>query len=848
MFLNDPVEDEVTPDETLAVIDVASEVIEDLPILESVQEKQSTVEINEVEEDEMSPDAGESPQPVVESKEENNSSREEDTTKQSLEVDEEEVEAEVKFSQDVEVEKLQEEDDAIASNQQHLSVEEPFEENSSYLEETEKKLSEPEEEEVNTSSPETEMTELVNEDVEESTEIADQRAENAHENIVQTTGDENAIELIHEESITGEDPERDTIDLASQDTREYEDSLELTDEQVEKAIEEANQMAEELLKDDEVEEETCEEYQSSPKETVSVENKIEPVDEQDNLIPMLEVENQLLDDQLTEEYDYEKEPSPETETIDLASEDIPDYEEKIEMLVDELSENVTQVEEEPLVVDEEPVMQSLTLNEVNEEIQRPVSEERTLIVLGMDTMAAMEDCGKMPPELMPRIDSLHHHSTEIDAFLDQQEEIPSLILEASIPPESHLVVSEAECSAEAVPIEQLELDAAEYESNPVVLSGKMTLSLVGMDLSTEGDHPEPIIQSPDASSTPVPRDPSDPPRAVHFPQPPIDKIFLIPNDNEVEEEEMAFDSDPYPSAIDAQVEEDEELNSSLPYRPPTPPLQPLEREEIAPEESQEFLTYDQLQMLDDLETPYEEESDPQMQLNNNIEETTQQPQLIEDPNETMCESDTAEDDQVIESNQILQEIPEFSKNVAELVLAESMADYVLEDCDDRVVMETVDEEPEDTQEQQESIPQSVVRNGVIEESTNNQEETEEIADEEAEYEKEFEVEEMEHSLEQVECEPSCGSIQLGIVEPKISEIVIREDFSEEEEPAKASSSSAGPNLMTEEEILQARQEIEEIKKLLADVSSGVIQQQSEVLTNLEHVRIYSPHSARQLSI
>jgi hypothetical protein len=50
--------------------------------------------------------------------------------------------------------------------------------------------------------------------------------------------------------------------------------------------------------------------------------------------------------------------------------------------------------------------------------------------------------------------------------------------------------------------------------------------------------------------------------------------------------------------------------------------------------------------------------------------------------------------------------------------------------------------------------------------------------------------------------------------------------------------------MTEEEILQARQEIEEIKKLLADVSSGVVHHSasevptgsSNIVTELAYVR------------
>merc|ERR1712071_287261 len=92
--------------------------------------------------------------------------------------------------------------------------------------------------------------------------------------------------------------------------------------------------------------------------------------------------------------------------------------------------------------------------------------------------------------------------------------------DTSIPPESHLVVSEAECRAEAVPVEQLDLDAAEYESSPVVLSGKMTLSVIGLDNSPEEGS---------ASNSKIPEEESGEsgPR-VHFAPQLTDHIFLIP--------------------------------------------------------------------------------------------------------------------------------------------------------------------------------------------------------------------------------------------------------------------------------------------------------------------------------
>ena len=255
---------------------------------------------------------------------------------------------------------------------------------------------------------------------------------------------------------------------------------------------------------------------------------------------------------LTETVDSSYTDTAEVELVyDQLMDDRPEYTNRSQVKEEEQETNLIQQQlsleqpEEEIPVNEETVMQYPNLSEVNEEMCQVIPEDRTMVVLGMDTMAAMEDCGKMPPELMPRVDSLHH-SGGTNVFLDQPEEIPSVMLEASIPPESHLVVSEAACSAEAVPIEQLELDASEYESSPVVLSGKMTLSVVGMDLPTE-------IESPEVLSTTaeVPR--------VHFPADPTDKIFLIPT--ETEEEEFIFDSRP----TDVQVEEDEELvETSLP--------------------------------------------------------------------------------------------------------------------------------------------------------------------------------------------------------------------------------------------------------------------------------------------
>jgi len=653
----------------------------------------------------------------------------------------------------------------------------------------------------------------------------------------------------------------------------------------------------------------------------------------------LKIEKQQEPEFSEEEEEEEDKSSPLTETVDLSYTDtteieMPEYTNRSQVKEEEQETNLIQQQlsleqpEEKIPVIEETLMQYPNLSEVNEGMCQVIPEDRTMVVLGMDTMAAMEDCGKMPPELMPRVDSLHH-SGGTNAFLDQPEEIPSVMLEASIPPESHLVVSEAACSAEAVPIEQLELDASEYESSPVVLSGKMTLSVVGMDLPTE-------IESPEVLSTTT----AEVPR-VHFPADPTDKIFLIPT--ETEEEEFIFDSRP----TDVQVEEDEELvETSLPYRPPTPPLQQMEREAIAPEETEEFLTYDQLQVLEELETRYDAQNNQlqwqpsENELNQQIDKEMQESQGI----------DAIVDDRSLENTQVSDEswMPTV-QNMVDTILAEAIVDSVLGGaCDISYAIDTVEEEELDSSELQQQVEESFTQTPVTDigfeisksESSSigdeisspsyqveeeeilavtdnrqeildpvsidmnsqaqyqeNQEETlaaepqkddyefqpevesspqilvtddqhknlksepamrnESYQEEEEEtpayepqeedYERNMEVEEMEHALEQVEVKStSNGDYQPGIVEPKISEIVIREDFVDEEEVQGGASqaavkerSVADQNLMTEQEILQARHEIEEIKKLLADVSTGVIQQQTDALSQLDHVRIYS---------
>jgi hypothetical protein len=153
--------------------------------------------------------------------------------------------------------------------------------------------------------------------------------------------------------------------------------------------------------------------------------------------------------------------------------------------------------------------------------------------------------------------------------------------------ETHLVVSKAECRAEAVPASQLDLDETEYEASPVVLSGKMTLSVIGMDLVA--DHPvvaaEEVVA--ERKSSLKEHETTKTHRVRFVPEP---QEVIIPVDLEDAEEECAV-----PECCTDEVEGEELVEPPIsPYRPPTPPLQHLECD-LADESDKEFLTYAELE-------------------------------------------------------------------------------------------------------------------------------------------------------------------------------------------------------------------------------------------------------------
>lgn len=420
---------------------------------------------------------------------------------------------------------------------------------------------------------------------------------------------------------------------------------------------------------------------------------------------------------------------------------------------------------EPQTILEQEPMETEESSRVNlqrpEDTRRTPSEERKMTVMGFDAAAAMEDNGMMPPELMPSISKSlahhqHHHAGGRAELQLDQEHIPSVFLDTYIPPESHLVVSEAECSVS--PVDQLmlsgnemESEEDEFEPSPVVLSGKMVLSVIGMD-------PLPS----DETVEPVPR--------VSFPPEPYDKkIFLIPSidPDEIEEEEQITET-----GNSRPEEEDETVDDSVvTYRPPTPPIR-HSRDEPDEEQANEFMTYDELEEVGEAEENVTV-SDGQRRLEEAVEE------------------------------------------MVESILAESIAGSL-------------------------KIPSP---------ST--------LMNDELEFEQNREEEELEHSLEQVTQNQDNMEEEEEEEEPAISDFTIREDFPEEEDDEEAHQSGG---LMTDEEIQRARVEIEEIKKLLADVSSGRIHQfypteeelqsgASSVIAELANVRrlVHHQSSLDQLS-
>ena len=427
---------------------------------------------------------------------------------------------------------------------------------------------------------------------------------------VETVEDVTQAEIIEESPKEDDVPQVEKVDLES--TQAINDTLQVVETTEEVPNYESECTPQEPTGDDEPKvhevpvEETIEALEEVVKQEVEL---VEEAPQND----VLSVENAAEDLPISDAVESIKESSGEDER---PVEQIPTSQlepiQPEESQPEEVVEEVVEAHED--FTSTEPIAETLEESsnslqpEASEMHLRQSSEERrmTVNVCGMEVAASMEDCSKMPPDLLPKIVDKHPTKTEHH----ESDQVPSVFLDTAIPPESHLVVSEAECSAEIVPADELELDEAEYETSPVVLSGKMTLSVIGMELNAEA----PEVQAESLYKVDEP----DGPR-VRFPPQPTDRIFLIPVEPE---EEFVVDelTDVQHSELRAEEEEDLAIDdSSIVYRPPTPPLQHLVDPEILPEES-EFLTYDQLEEAGEVDIPVEEIAHPCATLEKIVEE------------------------------------------------------------------------------------------------------------------------------------------------------------------------------------------------------------------------------------
>ncbi|XP_046648828.1 titin-like isoform X3 [Daphnia pulicaria] len=656
-----------------------------------------------------------------------------------------------------------------------------------------------------------------------------------------------------------------------------------------------------------------EEGESSLMDAETIEEILESEIESGNDLTVAEDEHTNIEDITEDILEIETESVPQIPD-DAAEENQNKVEvEQPETQVESVQPDAVMEEIQPKV--EETVIQTpcskLKLEESGVKSARQGSEERrmTVNVCGMELTACMEDCGKMPTDLLPKMSDKSHAVKH-----EPSDKIPSVFLDTTIPHDSHLVVSEAECSAEVVPPEDLDLDENEYESSPVVLSGKMTLSVIGMELNAETpeiqEEPLYTVEEPDA------------PR-VRFSEP-TDRIFLIPVDPE---EELIPDD----SHDEFHAEEDDEQveNPTVTYRPPTPPLQHL----VDPEDA-EFLTYDQLEEVGEVDSPTEEtEHEYQAEIPAPLTPVPESlAEHLTEEADAVCPSDSTvpavlpaaidqtlidavesqiisaeEKEALIESkNQVtdvaadyvdkIEVIPAVDEHASigqmvqqiRVALEESaskIAEGFLKTEDSKLDAEeetaarpeviSLDQEieehstkvPEQSRSVQnaldemvdsiitesivDSVAESLRRDGgcdtLIEDATASLERPEQVSDlalngETEDFERNREEEVMEHALEQIEVPVSSAQVEQqpeGVMaavvdvsnteiesEPSISGFIIREDYPDDEETQP----------MTEEDILQARQEIEEIKKLLADVSSGVVHHSaSEVPTGSSNI-------------
>ena len=122
------------------------------------------------------------------------------------------------------------------------------------------------------------------------------------------------------------------------------------------------------------------------------------------------------------------------------------------------------------------------------------SDKPKVQVLGMETTASCEGGQKWSRPATPIL-GLPSHSRSNTPLPPPTPEPQSIYLEGALPSQSQLLVSDSETQAVAVDPEELDIDA------PVILSGKMTLSLISLEaaLAAEDEElgrKEPVLDTP----------------------------------------------------------------------------------------------------------------------------------------------------------------------------------------------------------------------------------------------------------------------------------------------------------------------------------------------------------------
>lgn len=127
---------------------------------------------------------------------------------------------------------------------------------------------------------------------------------------------------------------------------------------------------------------------------------------------------------------------------------------------------------------------------IQQRMKREGSVDRSMTVLGMEVTASCEGgqkwIGRPPTPVFP----LHHeHSNDNDDTQDPEPQ--SIYLEGALAHESQILVTDSEIKAEKVYDKELN---GSPEEPAVVLSSKMTLSLINLDTNhennSEKNHPE----------------------------------------------------------------------------------------------------------------------------------------------------------------------------------------------------------------------------------------------------------------------------------------------------------------------------------------------------------------------